>query len=117
MRDPEVGFASKRFAKRGRSFIELELLEERDAEIVRAIGLLARGDDGGALTAQRRGGEEKDGGGDLPPETQGVHPVPVESASHVMCRRIPRLTVQKGSRSSNLAKTQGTGQSRHPIPA
>ncbi len=42
VRDPEVGFASKRLPKRRRGFVELELLEQGDAEIVRAIGLLTR---------------------------------------------------------------------------
>jgi len=78
VRDPEVGFASKGLPKRRRSFVELELLEEGDAEIVRAIGLLARGDDRRGLTAEWRGGEQQDGSGDLRPETHGIHPVPVE---------------------------------------
>jgi len=59
VRDPEVGFASKRLSKRRRCLVELELLEQGDAEIVGPIGLLVGGDGGAPLTSFRRAGEQE----------------------------------------------------------
>src|SRR3989442_665920 len=64
MGDAEVGLATKRLSKGCRRFVELEVLEQGDAEVVRAVGLFLRRADGRCLadagdTHQQESGSDR----------------------------------------------------------